>query len=489
MTYRTPGVYVEEISVFPPSVAEVETAIPAFIGFTEFAKKGGVDINDPLQITSLKEYEQYFGGPNKEAVGAFNITVNEKQDAAGNATGFELSYQPVTGTLSKYRLYYAIQMFFANGGGKCYVVSAGKYGETIDEPKLSAGINKIRLLDEPTMLVTPEAVSLSAGDYLTVCGNALDQAHDMKDRFAILDVKLNDPTSTSYDANDILGFRGDGTPANPGFSADPEALRYGALYYPYLRTTFNYAVADKDNLVMTTVLVNGGPAGANPPHVTAGGTIGSLKTTNNVAYNALLGEVNAKLKVTLPPSSAMAGIYARVDTTRGVWKAPANVAVSNVVGPNVIIDNDRQGELNIDTLGGKSINVIRSFAGRGTIVWGARTLDGNSNEWRYINVRRFFNMVEESVQKSTVWAVFEPNTKNTWVMVQSMIENYLVNKWKEGALAGAKPEDAFYVKVGLGVTMTADDILNGIMNVEIGMAVARPAEFIVLRFSHKMQVS
>jgi len=143
----------------------------------------------------------------------------------------------------------------------------------------------------------------------------------------------------------------------------------------------------------------------------------------------------------------------------------------------------------VDPTAGKSINVIRSFSGRGTIVWGARTLDGNSNEWRYINVRRFFNMVEESVQKSTVWAVFEPNTKNTWVMVRSMIENYLITKWQEGSLAGAKPDDAFYVKVGLGVTMTADDILNGIMNVEIGMAVARPAEFIVLKFSHKMQVS
>ena len=128
-------------------------------------------------------------------------------------------------------------------------------------------------------------------------------------------------------------------------------------------------------------------------------------------------------------------------------------------------------------------------SGRGTVVWGGRTLDGNSNEWRYINVRRFFNMVEESVQKSTIWAVFEPNTKNTWVMVKSMIENYLITKWQEGALAGAKPDDAFYVKVGLGTTMTADDILNGIMNVEIGMAVARPAEFIVLKFSHKMQVS
>jgi phage tail sheath protein FI len=98
-------------------------------------------------------------------------------------------------------------------------------------------------------------------------------------------------------------------------------------------------------------------------------------------------------------------------------------------------------------------------------------------------------MVEESVKKSTYWAVFEPNDANTWIKVKSMIENYLIQKWREGALAGAKPEDAFFVKVGLGTTMTAQDILEGRMNVEIGMAAVRPAEFIILKFSHKMQES
>ncbi|NNE77239.1 MAG: phage tail sheath family protein, partial [Pricia sp.] len=120
------------------------------------------------------------------------------------------------------------------------------------------------------------------------------------------------------------------------------------------------------------------------------------------------------------------------------------------------------------------------------LVWGARTLDGNSNEWRYISVRRFFNMVEESVMKATERFVFEPNDANTWIKVKSMIENFLVLQWRAGALMGAKAEEAFFVKVGLGETMTADDVLNGKMIVEIGMAVVRPAEFIILRFSHKM---
>jgi phage tail sheath protein FI len=182
-------------------------------------------------------------------------------------------------------------------------------------------------------------------------------------------------------------------------------------------------------------------------------------------------------------------VYSFVDDQRGVWKAPANVSLNSVIGPVVPIDNAIQDDLNVDTNAGKSINVIRAFTGKGTLVWGARTLAGNDNEWRYISVRRFFNMVEESVQKSTGQFVFEANDANTWVKVKGMIENYLTILWRQGALAGAKPEHAFFVKVGLGTTMTAQDVLEGKMNVEIGMAVVRPAEFIILKFSHKMQES
>jgi len=190
----------------------------------------------------------------------------------------------------------------------------------------------------------------------------------------------------------------------------------------------------------------------------------------------------------LPPSGTMVGIYSKVDATRGVWKAPANVSVASVVGPAFQITRKEQEDLNIHT-SGKSINAIRSFAGKGTLVWGARTLAGNDNEWRYVSVRRFYNMVEESTKKASEQFVFEPNDANTWVKVRAMIENFLILQWRAGALQGATPEQAFFVKVGLGETMTSLDILEGRMNVEIGMAVVRPAEFIILKFSHKMAVS
>lgn len=191
----------------------------------------------------------------------------------------------------------------------------------------------------------------------------------------------------------------------------------------------------------------------------------------------------------LPPCGVVAGIYARVDNARGVWKAPANESLNSVLGPEFLVSAEQQEGLNVDAVSGKSINAIRAFSGRGTLIWGARTLAGNDNEWRYVSVRRFFNMVEESCKKSTEPFVFENNDANTWIKVQGMIENFLTVLWRQGALQGAKPEHAFYVAVGLGKTMTSLDILEGRMIVEIGMAVVRPAEFIILKFSHKLAQS
>ena len=189
----------------------------------------------------------------------------------------------------------------------------------------------------------------------------------------------------------------------------------------------------------------------------------------------------------LPPSGAIAGIYASVDNARGVWKAPANVSINSVNVLSEFINDALQENMNVDPNAGKSINAIRSFTGKGIMVWGARTLAGNDNEWRYVPVRRFFSFVEQSCKLSTSWAVFEPNDANTWAKIRGQIDNFLNNLWREGALAGAKPEQAYYVNVGLGLTMTAQDILNGLMYIEIGMAAVRPSEFIVLRFSHILQ--
>jgi uncharacterized protein len=164
------------------------------------------------------------------------------------------------------------------------------------------------------------------------------------------------------------------------------------------------------------------------------------------------------VRLVLPPSGAIAGVYARVDRERGVWKAPANVSLNRVSAPDVKIDDREQEDLNV-AQSGKSINAIRSFKGKGVLVWGARTLAGNDNEWRYVPVRRFFNMVEESAKNASERFVFEPNNADTWMKVKAMLENYLTTLWRAGALMGAKPEEAFFVNVGLGETMSPEQIL------------------------------
>ncbi|HTI61065.1 phage tail sheath C-terminal domain-containing protein [Mucilaginibacter sp.] len=203
-------------------------------------------------------------------------------------------------------------------------------------------------------------------------------------------------------------------------------------------------------------------------------------------YNSILSVLNTSIN-TLPPSGAVAGVYASVDRDRGVWKAPGNVSINSVSDVSELIDDDTQEGLNVDPNAGKSINAIRAFYGKGILVWGVRTLAGNDNEWRYISVRRFFSFVEESCKKSTSWCVFEPNDANTWARIRGQIDNFLNNQWRQGALAGAKPEQAYYINCGLGITMTSQDILEGRLIVEIGMAAVRPAEFVILRFSHKLQ--
>ncbi len=459
-TYKTPGVYVEEISVFPPSVAEVETAIPAFIGYTEQAQRVvAADLLDkPTVVTSLTEYEQWFGGPQKNAIAAV-----ANRDTAGAITVTVTA--PTVGRF----LHHAMSMFFANGGGKCYVCSIGDYDDVLETADFTRGLERIAEEDEPTLLVAPEAVLLAAVDFQAVVQAMLAQCGKLRDRFAVIDVQLGDkPAGVQTVTANVDATR---------TALGTNHLKYGAAYYPFLRTVITHPL---------TVNANDVSGGNVDVTGTVAGKLDALTDTG--IANAVRAELG-KYRLTLPPSSSVVGAYAMIDTTRGVWKAPANVSLANVIEPAVKLDDFAQEGLNIDATSGKSINALRAFAGKGTLVWGARTLAGNDNEWRYVSVRRFFNMVEESVKKSTYWAVFESNDANTWVKVRGMIENYLTQKWREGALAGATTKDAFFVRCGLGVTMNAQDILEGRMNVEIGMAVVRPAEFIILKFSHKLQTS
>lgn len=184
----------------------------------------------------------------------------------------------------------------------------------------------------------------------------------------------------------------------------------------------------------------------------------------------------AKRSAYFPPSGAMAGIYARTDNERGVHKAPANEIVRGCTGLSC---NYNEGEQ--DILNPKGVNLIRAFTGRGIRVWGARTMSSNGL-WKYVNVRRLYIYIEESIKANTNWVVFEPNSEVLWGRVTRTIEMFLATCWRSGALAGSTPSEAYFVECG-PTTMTQDDIDNGRLICNIGIAAVKPAEFVIFRIT------
>lgn len=536
---KTPGVYIVEKSAFPNSVVEAPTAIPAFIGITEKAQNGADSLSGkPWKITSMTEFQQYFGGaPAPEF--ALSVIDSPEKDATETFYGIESAFKDENGKTkllrvvnrsNPYSLYYHMVMFFANGGGTCYIVSIGTYNEKdakgnlvkVDKDNVKKALDDLKKEQEITMVVVPEAASTP--DCKDIQTEVLAHCGEMMNRFAILDVQPK-VTDNEVMSKQIEKFR-----TNVGANY----LSYGAAYYPWLNTS---VLSDKDidGTVLTwdytqeapvlnpffeldskfpdyfkdafgkikkgtktvTVEVTNDEGATSTEEKEVPFTPDELAALKNNLHNALLqnfpgyqyivNKVREKLNL-LPPSAAMAGLYTMVDNTRGVWKAPANVSVNYVNSPTENIDNAMQEDLNMP-MNGKAVNAIRTFPGEGIKVWGARTLDGNSQDWRYVNVRRTMMFLEESVKNAAKAYVFEPNVAATWMNVRSMIDNFLRSVWKRGGLAGATPEDAYEIHVGLGDTMTANDILDGIMRITVLVAITRPAEFIEITFQQQMQKS
>ncbi|QPF73400.1 phage tail sheath family protein [Roseateles sp. DAIF2] len=533
---KTPGVYIVEKNAFPNSVVEVATAVPAFVGYTEKADNRNTPLLlRPWRISSMAEYHQYFGGPPKplfklaEATDRIDFRALTLPDKPESAKGYALAQ--VDGSAGgSYGLYNALRHFFQNGGGPCYIVSVGDYSQDLDPDQFKKGIAELIKEQEPTMLLIPEAVRLGQNicydlqeAMLAHCG------YVMRNRVAILDVWNGDKPREFPSGDPVAQFR-NGLGIN--------FLDFASSYYPWLNTTvvgekelsFENIAPDSAELLKTLLraelkLEATAPADTGPAIKALYDAVDGITTdfaaqvkaeqkpdakplsTDDLAaavlarksllnktlarisplFNTVLTEARRQLNV-MPPSPAMAGIYTMVDNTRGVWKAPANVSLAGVISPTVSISSEQQEDLNV-TAQGKSINAIRAFIGEGVLVWGARTLDGNSLDWRYVNVRRTMIMLEESCRLAAKAMVFEPNVANTWVTIKSMISNFLTSVWKRGGLMGAVPEDAFSVHVGLGETMTPDDILEGILRVTVLVAMVRPAEFIEITFQQQMPKS
>ncbi|MBO4806103.1 MAG: phage tail sheath family protein [Paludibacteraceae bacterium] len=494
-TMKTPGVYVVEKNAFGNSTVEVATAVPAFIGYTEKAANGNVSLlKKPFRISSMAEFRSYFGG-----APIAKFTIAEATDADENPLVCGSKKVVVNRAGEKYLLYYQMQMFFANGGGACYIVSVGGYNDGIDAEKMKEGITALLKEQEPTMVLCPEAVSLKdSGACASVQTSILEHCgFKMKNRIAILDVfdgykDRNDPSG-----NVIDDFRE---------KIGSNHLDFAAAYYPWVNASIvqdrDLSFENLDEASLKDLLkeeLEGKPEAAKTAlsalyeedfsQLDETGKVTMHKTLNQVSpiYQSLIAEMCRQLNL-LAPSAAMAGVYTMVDNSRGVWKAPANLSLNSVISPAVNLTNEEQEDLNVP-LNGKALNAIRFFVGDGVKVWGARTLDGNSLDWRYVNVRRTMIMLEESIKNAAKAYVFEPNEFNTWLNVRTMIQNFLNGIWKRGGLAGSTPEEAYDVHVGLGDTMTSEDVLEGIMRVSVQVAITRPAEFIEITFQQKMQES
>ncbi|HZJ18795.1 MAG TPA: hypothetical protein VFD35_00385, partial [Pricia sp.] len=360
--YSIPGVYVEEITKFPPSVAAVETAIPAFIGYTErrLATDGSeLDPNSPVRISSLTEFETRFGF-------APRLTVTEvRLDANGNFLGADIS--------TSHYLYHALQLFYANGGGDCYIVSVGAIGlPAFATADITAGIDALEAFDEPTIICFPDAATPAAMNNTQLYFRqiqALTQCADLGDRVALCDLYQNDPADPMAV---VTAFR-----TNVGINH----LKYGMAYTPWLTAILpknvTYAELDQD------IFVRAGAPAVGLSALTTDTDIGALITAYDTAiaapetpeqladrelelintfglYKAIVTGLNS-LPLNIPPSGAVAGVYASVDRSRGVWKAPANVSLNTVVEPSALFTQSQLSTLNIDTTAGKSVNAIRAF--------------------------------------------------------------------------------------------------------------------------------
>lgn len=435
--YTTPGVYIEEDASLALSVSNAATAIPVFIG--RFSPKDGSSYHTFRRVSSWLDFtNKYY----LVSVGQVEI---ESKAPEGEETKW--TYSVKNSLYSSSSL--ALQLYFQNGGGACYICSV----ESASDSAILASL--------------PEKIEQAGDIRLLVC-TELDSEYKTAVYSSILTL-LQDAEKTGY----FLIADSDDGKAVTGISGSAKA----AAYYPTLKTVLKSGLPeDKD------VVIKGYKTSTTEPETVK--NLVDLKAKDEATYTlavAALGREFEQKANLVAPSVVLAGVYGATDASRGVWKAPANVSLNGINGVTDLVSDEEQGDMNK-----VGINVIRYFSDRGYVVWGARTLDTTNIDWRYIPVRRLFNAVEVDVKQAMHFAIFEPNNQPTWEKVRAAISSYLYRLWEQGAFAGNSAEEAFFVQIGKGITMTDDDINQGKMVVKVGLAPVRPAEFIILEFTQNV---
>ena len=393
----------------------------------------------PIYLTPGVYIEEVSAGPRPiEAIGTSTAGfvgmapdpaahVNEAV-AINNVTQFVREFAP-PGSAST-PLAQAVFGFFLNGGSRCYVVNVGRDNPIVGNGQGRKGVDLLEEVDEVAIVAAPGFSDPASYEAL------LAHCEKLKDRVAILDPPRE--VANIISLTRVATAPAPPIPRPPGEPVresppQPTGLRprqsdggYGALYFPWITV--------RDPL-------------------------------------------SGRGLIEVPPSGHIAGIYARTDATRGVHKAPANELIRGALDVTYRVTHEEQGELNTN-----GVNCIRLFVSEGIRVWGARTLAASSSEWRYLNVRRLFNMVEEAIARGTRWVVFEPNDVPLWKAIRRDVNAFLTLLWRQGALMGQTPEAAFFVQCD-AETNPPEVIDAGMVVIVIGMAPVKPAEFVIFRIS------
>lgn len=507
--YKSPGVYVEEVDRGMKPIEAVSTAVAAFIGYSVKAEQDGENLlGKPTLVTNWTQYQQRFGG---------------------FAPGI---YLPD-----------AVYGYFSNGGGRCYIVSL-KTLEGGDDPaarKISARATVQSSEERPTPLLeftareagtsgnnitievkpgredAPQTFTLvvnvedkPAETYpdVSIAKGPNDVAAQVRTKSKLIDVRVM-PTAKAevVPAPGTYGLAGGDVETKAVSlrdyqgSADERKGIAGLeplddvtmIAVPDLMSSFQKGEIDLKGVVGVQEAVVSycenikyafaildSPPGMTPQKIKEWRNALPFDSSRAALYypwieTADMTGSNGRTR-SIPPSGHIAGIFARNDDTRGVHKAPANEVVRGALGLDLQVTKGEQDELNPE-----GINCIRAFPGRGIRVWGARTLSSDP-AWRYINVRRLFNMIEESIERGTQWVVFEPNDASLWARVRRDISAFLRLVWRSGALFGDTPDKAFYVKCDEETNPPEVRDL-GMLVVELGLAPVKPAEFVIFRVS------
>jgi uncharacterized protein len=516
--YLSPGVYMEEVDKGSKPIESVGTAVAAFVGYTEKAtetKNGKTAslVGKPTLVTNWSQYVAKFGGIIPGAYlpdsvygyfangGSIAYIVSVKTLGAGDGSTATTAGVNVPSLADKKRNLLEFKAKEAGSTGNKIEVEIkvpptpegedpnkalsgfslnikvnGVSAETYNDLTLSKGDNNVAtVLQTKSKLLTVEVVSTNKADLVPADGVYSLSGGEVKTK----SITLADYQGSSAERRGIAGLE---ALDDVTMICAPDLMmsyQNGEIDMKGVQS-IQQSIIDYCELVRYCFAILDCPAGLMPQEMKEWRNTVNYDTTRAALYYPWIeipnntGEGGSTRFV--PPSGHMAGIYARVDGTRGVHKAPGNELVRNCVGLEVQVTKGEH-----DLMNPIGINVIRSFSGRGIRVWGARTLSSDP-AWRYINVRRLFNMIEESIERGTQWVVFEPNDQFLWSRVTRDVSSFLRVVWRTGALFGQTPEQAFYVKCDAETNPVEQRDL-GMLVAEIGICPVKPAEFVIFRVS------